>query len=94
MRPGATSAFITDACVPLPHFAYLIAATAKGVELKGIVGPCFGHASDGNLHCILPLLEDESDEYLAKVHGISQSSRYIFGSGFEIPQIYVGSDYL
>jgi D-lactate dehydrogenase (cytochrome) len=73
MRPDATSAFITDACVPLSHFATLIAATAKDLEEKGIVGPCFGHASDGNLHCILPLLEDESDEYLAKVHQVNEN---------------------
>mgnify|MGYP002176469451 CR=1 FL=1 len=73
MRPDATSAFITDACVPLSHFAHLIAATAKDVEEKGIVGPCFGHAGDGNLHCILPLLEDESEEYLDKVHQVNEN---------------------
>jgi D-lactate dehydrogenase (cytochrome) len=73
LRPGATTAFITDACVPLSHFAHLIAATAKDVEEKGIVGPCFGHAGDGNLHCILPLLEDESNEYLAKVHQVNEN---------------------
>jgi hypothetical protein len=73
MRPDATSAFITDACVPLSHFAHLVPATAKDVEEKGIVGPCFGHAGDGNLHCILPLLEDESDEYLAKVHQVNEN---------------------
>jgi D-lactate dehydrogenase (cytochrome) len=44
MRPGATSAFITDACVPLSHFANLIEATARDVEEKGLVGPMFGHA--------------------------------------------------
>jgi D-lactate dehydrogenase (cytochrome) len=73
MRPSATSAFITDACVPLSYFAHLIAVTAKDVEEKGIVGPCFGHASDGNLHCILPLLEDDSDKYLAKVHQVNEN---------------------
>jgi D-lactate dehydrogenase (cytochrome) len=73
MRPGATSAFITDACVPLSHFAHLIQATADDVREKKIVGPCFGHAGDGNLHCILPLLEDESDEYLAKVHQVNEN---------------------
>lgn len=73
MRPGATSAFITDACVPLSHFANLIEATARDIEEKGLVGPCFGHAGDGNLHCILPLLEDESDEYLDKVHQVNEN---------------------
>ena len=73
MRPGATSAFITDACVPLSHFANLMEATARDVEEKGLVGPCFGHAGDGNLHCVLPLLEDESDEYLQKVHQVNEN---------------------
>jgi D-lactate dehydrogenase (cytochrome) len=73
MRPRATSAFITDACVPLSHFANLIEATARDVEEKGLIGPCFGHAGDGNLHCILPLLEDESEEYLEKVHQVNEN---------------------
>jgi D-lactate dehydrogenase (cytochrome) len=73
LRPGATSAFITDACVPLSQFANLIEATAKDVAEKGLVGPCFGHAGDGNLHCILPLLEDESAEYLEKVHQVNEN---------------------
>jgi D-lactate dehydrogenase (cytochrome) len=59
--------------VPLSHFANLIEATARDVEEKGLVGPCFGHAGDGNLHCILPLLEDESAEYLEKVHQVNEN---------------------
>ena len=57
----------------LSHFVTLITATAKDLEEKGIVGPCFGHASDGNLYCILPLLEDDSDKYLAKVHQVNEN---------------------
>jgi len=73
LRPGATSSFITDACVPLSQFANLIEATANDVKEKGLVGCCFGHAGDGNLHCLLPLLEDESQEYLALVHQVNDN---------------------
>lgn len=71
LRPGATSSFITDACVPLSEFANLIAATAAHVQELNVVGCCFGHAGDGNLHCLLPLLPDESEDYLQRVHQVN-----------------------
>lgn len=48
LRPEATSAVLTDACVPLSHFASIIADTAQDVIDKQVVGPIFGHAGDGN----------------------------------------------
>jgi D-lactate dehydrogenase (cytochrome) len=73
LRPGATDAVLTDACVPLSNFAEVLEATARDVEELGVVGPCFGHAGDGNFHCILPILADDSDDYLAKVHQVNDN---------------------
>lgn len=69
-RVGATGAIVTDCCVPLSKFAELIDATARDVEAHGVVGPCFGHAGDGNLHCILPVRDDDSEEYHDKLRSI------------------------
>jgi D-lactate dehydrogenase (cytochrome) len=73
LRPGATNAVLTDACVPLSKFASVLEATARDVEELGVVGPCFGHAGDGNFHCILPILDDDSDDYLSKVHQVNDN---------------------
>jgi D-lactate dehydrogenase (cytochrome) len=73
LRPGSKDAILTDACVPLSKFAELIEATARDVEEKGVVGPCFGHAADGNFHCILPVLEDDSEEYKQKLHEVNSN---------------------
>ena len=73
LRPGATNAILTDACVPISKFADVVTSTAQDVKNMGVVGPCFGHAGDGNFHCILPLLEDDSDEYIAKLHEINDN---------------------
>jgi len=58
-RPGAVRAIVTDACVPLSQFPAVLEATAADVAATGVVGPCFGHAGDGNLHCILPVCEGD-----------------------------------
>lgn len=73
LRPGATDAFLTDVCVPLSKFADIITATVEDVKEYGLVGPCFGHAGDGNFHCILPLVEGEDDGYLSKVHKVNDN---------------------
>ena len=73
LRPGSTDAILTDACVPLSKFAELIEATAEDVIEKDVVGPCFGHAGDGNFHCILPVLADDPPEYTAKLHEINNN---------------------
>jgi D-lactate dehydrogenase (cytochrome) len=71
LRPGSKDAIITDACVPISRFAELIDAIAKYVQEMGVVGPCFGHAGDGNFHCILPIVPGDSDEYIGKLHEVS-----------------------
>lgn len=72
-RKGATGAIVTDCCVPLSKFADLIAETAKDVKAHGVVGPCFGHAGDGNLHCILPVRDDDSEEYLQLLETVNEN---------------------
>ena len=73
MRPGATRSIITDACVPISRFAELISETSKDVQELGVVGPCFGHAGDGNLHCILPVRPDEDEDYLRRVFQVNDN---------------------
>jgi len=68
LRQGSTSALLTDACVPLSKFADLITATVEDVKRYGVVGPSFGHAGDGNFHCILPFTDDDTKEYRQKLH--------------------------
>ena len=67
LRPGSTGAIVTDACVPLSQFSALIEATAADVKKLNVVGPCFGHAGDGNLHCILPVKDDDPPDYLDRL---------------------------
>ena len=43
-----------------------------GEEL-GVVGPCFGHAGDGNFHCILPVLEEDSEDYTSRIHQVNEN---------------------
>jgi D-lactate dehydrogenase (cytochrome) len=71
LRPGAKDAMLTDACVPISKFAEIIEATARDVEELDVVGPCFGHAGDGNFHCILPLVEGDSEDYIARLHQVN-----------------------
>jgi D-lactate dehydrogenase (cytochrome) len=73
LRPGSESAILTDACVPLSKFAELVSATAQDVKDLGVVGPCFGHAGDGNFHCILPVTKDDSQKYLSKLHKVNDN---------------------
>jgi len=71
LRPGAKDAMLTDACVPISKFAEVIEATARDVEELDVIGPCFGHAGDGNFHCILPLVEGDTPEYIARLHQVN-----------------------
>eukprot|EP00594_Rhizosolenia_setigera_P000624 CAMPEP_0178945204 /NCGR_PEP_ID=MMETSP0789-20121207/3604_1 /TAXON_ID=3005 /ORGANISM="Rhizosolenia setigera, Strain CCMP 1694" /LENGTH=421 /DNA_ID=CAMNT_0020625067 /DNA_START=478 /DNA_END=1743 /DNA_ORIENTATION=+ len=73
LRPGSQGALITDVCVPLSKLADIITATVKDVQEIGVVGPCFGHAGDGNFHCILPRLPNDSDEYIAKQNKVNEN---------------------
>ena len=73
LRKGATDAVITDACVPLSKFADIVTATAKDVKELNVVGPCFGHAGDGNFHCILPIVDDDDEDYVARVHQVNDN---------------------
>ena len=73
MRKGAEKAIITDACVPLSKLPDLISATAQDVKDYGVIATTFGHAGDGNFHCILPILEDDDEEYIKKLHEINEN---------------------
>jgi D-lactate dehydrogenase (cytochrome) len=70
LRPGSRG-IITDACVPLSKLAEVMGATARDVQELGVVGPIFGHAGDGNFHCILLLHPDDSPEYVAALHEVN-----------------------
>ena len=52
LRPGSRG-IVTDAVVPISRLAEVMTATAEDVDRCGVVGPIFGHAGDGNFHCIL-----------------------------------------
>mmetsp|Transcript_28713 Transcript_28713/g.52459 ORF Transcript_28713/g.52459 Transcript_28713/m.52459 type:complete len:382 (-) Transcript_28713:131-1276(-) len=72
---GATpqSTVLTDVCVPLSHFADIISATAQDVHEMGVVGPCFGHAGDGNFHCIMPLKPGDTKDYKDRVFRVLEN---------------------
>jgi len=70
LRPGSRG-IVTDAVVPLSKLAQVMAETAADVERSGVVGPIFGHAGDGNFHCILPKLPDDPPEYVAALEGVN-----------------------
>ena len=72
-RKGAKSALVTDACVPLSRLADLITSTAVDVKELNVVGLNFGHAGDGNFHCILPIRDDDSNEYMSRVHRVNSN---------------------
>lgn len=74
LRPGSTGAVVTDTCVPLSQFADVLTETVEDVQRLGVVGLCFGHAGDGNFHCVLPVLEDDSDEYFSKVTEVNENA--------------------
>ena len=71
LRPGATGAILTDACVPLSKFADLITSTVEAIQEAKVVGPCFGHAGDGNFHAIFPVLDSDSEEYWNTLHTLN-----------------------
>lgn len=66
----SSSAFVTDVCVPLSHLANVIEATAQDVKMEGLVASIFGHAGDGNFHCIFPIAGDGKEDpvYLEQIH--------------------------
>lgn len=72
-RPKATNAIVTDACVNLSHLPALLEATAADVQAAGLVGPCFGHAGDGSFHCILPVSEEDTEDYWQRVHKVNDN---------------------
>eukprot|EP00908_Phaeocystis_cordata_P006565 Transcript_17186.p2 GENE.Transcript_17186~~Transcript_17186.p2 ORF type:complete len:271 (-),score=86.84 Transcript_17186:693-1505(-) len=69
LRPGSRG-IITDAAVPISQLAAVIEATAADVDASGVVGPIFGHAGDGNFHCILLAHPDDPPEYLERLHAV------------------------
>jgi D-lactate dehydrogenase (cytochrome) len=72
-RKSSTGAIVTDACVPMSQFANVFEETVADVKETGVVGPCFAHAGEGNLHCILPVCdEDEQSGYFEKLLAVQQ----------------------
>ncbi|GMH75007.1 hypothetical protein TL16_g06620 [Triparma laevis f. inornata] len=71
LRPGEGMGIVTDACVPLGQLASVIAATAEDIQTSEVIGPVFGHAGDGNFHCILPVRDTDSEEYLQKLEDVN-----------------------
>ena len=70
LRPGSRG-IVTDAVVPISRLAEVMTATAEDVERCGVVGPIFGHAGDGNFHCILLVTEGDPPEYVELLEGIN-----------------------
>lgn len=72
LRPGSQG-IVTDACVPMSSLADIIDATSNDVRKMCVVGPCFGHAGDGNFHCILPIIPgSDTPEYLERVFEVNR----------------------
>ena len=84
LRPGATKAIVSDVCVPLSSFANIIQQSVDLIQEYDLIGPCFGHAGDGNFHCIFPVKldpnndndddddddNDDENEYMERVHKV------------------------
>ena len=69
-KPG-TTAFATDACVPISRLADCILETKVDVEKSGLTAPILGHVGDGNFHLVVLFdgadpAQRESAEALAK----------------------------
>jgi D-lactate dehydrogenase (cytochrome) len=69
-KPG-TTAFATDACVPISRLADCILETKADVEKSGLTAPILGHVGDGNFHLVVLFdgadpAQRESAEALAK----------------------------
>eukprot|EP00632_Arachnochrysis_sp_CCMP2950_P004178 CAMPEP_0185711248 /NCGR_PEP_ID=MMETSP1164-20130828/32478_1 /TAXON_ID=1104430 /ORGANISM="Chrysoreinhardia sp, Strain CCMP2950" /LENGTH=308 /DNA_ID=CAMNT_0028378783 /DNA_START=6 /DNA_END=932 /DNA_ORIENTATION=- len=65
-------AIVTDSCVPLSAFADVVDSTVADVRASDVVGPVFGHAGDGNIHCILTYAPDDDAAYLERLHGVAE----------------------
>lgn len=64
-------ALVTDACVPLSNLADCVDATVADVKASGVVGPVFGHAGDGNFHCILVHNDDDDEAYMDALKSVN-----------------------
>lgn len=71
LRPGSRG-IVTDAAVPLSRMAEVMRQTAEDVKKSGVIGPIFGHAGDGNFHCILLTRDNDSPEYTEALHGVKE----------------------
>jgi len=69
LRPGSRG-IVTDAAVPISQLAQVMEATAADVTASNVVGPIFGHAGDGNFHCILLSHPDDPAEYTERLHAV------------------------
>lgn len=73
LRPGSKG-IVTDTCVPISQLPKIIRETAA--EMRAELGPglftIFGHAGDGNVHCILPVLEGDDESYVRKLKELNR----------------------
>ena len=54
--------------VPISKLAEAMEATARDVASSGVMGPIFGHAGDGNFHCILLQHPDDRCPLYTYIH--------------------------
>ncbi len=70
LRPGAR-AFTTDACVPISRLADCIRETIDDTRTSSLPCPIFGHAGDGNFHCVI-LADPASAEEMQEAERLNQ----------------------
>ena len=61
LRPGC-GGLVTDICVPISKLAQAISETRADIEASPLMGPMVGHVGDGNVHCILLVDRENSEE--------------------------------
>jgi D-lactate dehydrogenase (cytochrome) len=71
LRPG-TTAFATDACVPISRLADCIMETKKDVAASGLTAPILGHVGDGNFHLVV-LFEPGSRDQRERAEALARA---------------------
>jgi len=66
VRKGAR-VVATDVCVPISRLAECISETKRDIEASGLIAPIAGHVGDGNFHCGVAVMMENSQE-VASAH--------------------------